>query len=110
MSIWLLVLGMALISLGTRLPVFLLGARIRFPPIVERALAYVPVAVLTAITVSTVAAPPGEVTGLDWRNPFLLPALVTFVVSWSGRSLLTTICVGMATYLVWRWGLGALVS
>jgi branched-subunit amino acid transport protein len=106
MSIWLLVLGMALISLGTRLPVFLLGDRIRFPPIVERALAYVPVAVLTAITVSTVLAPPGEATGLDWRNPFLLPALVTFAVSWSGRSLLTTICVGMGAYLVWRSVLG----
>jgi branched-subunit amino acid transport protein len=107
MNLWLLVLGMALINLAIRLPIFVLGDRIRFPPIVERALAYVPAAVLTAITVSTVLAPPGAETGLDWRNPFLLPALVTFGVSWSGRSLLTTICAGMAVYLLWRWMLGA---
>ena len=103
MNIWLLILGMALINLAIRLPVFVLGDRIRFPAIVERGLAYVPVAVLTAITVSTVLAPPSEATGLDWRNPFLLPALVTFGVSWSGRSLLTTICLGMVVYLAWRW-------
>lgn len=103
MSVWLLILFMAAANLATRLPAFVLGERIRLPPLLERALAYVPVAVLTAITVTTVTAPPGDAGGLDWRNPFLLPALATFAISRAGCSLLTTICAGMAFYGLWRW-------
>lgn len=102
-DIALLLVGMAAINLAIRLPVFVLADRIRFPRIVERALAYVPVSVLTAIIVPTVLAPPGPVDGLDWRNPFLLPAILTALLSLAGRGLLATIALGMAAYLGWRW-------
>ncbi len=107
-DVLLLLIGMAVINLLIRLPVFVLADRIRFPRIVERALAYVPVAVLTAIIVPTVLSPPGEATGFDWRNPFLLPAVVTAGLSFAGRGLLATIALGMAVYLAWRWVLGFL--
>jgi branched-subunit amino acid transport protein len=100
----LLILGMALINLAIRWPVYLFANHFRFPPIVERALAFVPVAVLTAIIVPTVLYP-GEGTALDlsWRNPALLAALVAAGVSYFAKNLFATIGAGVAAFLILRW-------
>src|SRR4051794_836077 len=104
MNIALLILGMALINLAIRWPVYLFANHFRFPPIVERALAFVPVAVLTAIIVPTVVFP-GDGTKLDlsWHNPALLAALVAGTVSYFGKNLFATIGTGVITFLVLRW-------
>ncbi len=77
MNLSVMIIGMALINLVIRWPVYLFANHFRFPPIIERALAFVPVAVLTAIIVPTVLYP-GDGTKLDatWHNPALLAALV----------------------------------
>jgi branched-subunit amino acid transport protein len=51
LSAGIVILGMALINLMLRCPLFLVANRIRIPGIVEKALAHCPVAVLTAIIV-----------------------------------------------------------
>ena len=51
MNIALMILGMALINLAIRYPVFLFADHVRFPRLIERAPVFVPVAVLTAIIV-----------------------------------------------------------
>jgi branched-subunit amino acid transport protein len=107
LSIPVLILGMALINLGIRWPVFLLADRFRFPPLIERALAFVPATVLTAIIVPAVIYPHGGTAELNWRNPYLLAAVITALISYFGRNLLATITLGMIAFLVLRWWLGA---
>jgi branched-subunit amino acid transport protein len=102
----LLIIGMALINLLIRYPVYLFADRFRFPPLIERALAFVPAAVLTAIIVPAVIFPTGPEAQLDWHNPFLIAAIVTVVISYVTRNLLATIVIGMAVFLALRWWLG----
>jgi len=106
-SISLLILGMALINLAIRYPVYLLADRFRFPAIIERALAFVPAAVLTAIIVPAVIYPTGPTIQLNWYNPFLIAAVLTAAISYVTRNLLATIVIGMAAFLILRWWLGS---
>ena len=95
--------GMAVVTFGVRLTLFALGERVRFTPRLRRALAYVPVAVLSAITVPMVLLPDGSHWQLDWRNPWLAGAIASGVLALRVRSLLAAIVGGMVVYLLWRW-------
>jgi branched-subunit amino acid transport protein len=106
-SISLLIIGMALINLVIRYPVYLLADRFRFPPLIERALSFVPAAVLTAIIVPSVIYPSGSTAQLNWHNPFLIAAIITAAISYATRNLLATIVIGMAAFLLLRWWLGS---
>lgn len=105
-SISLLILGMALINLAIRYPVYLLADRFRFPGLIERALNFVPAAVLTAIIVPAVVYPNGPQAQLDWHNPFLDAAVFTAIISYATRNLLATIVLGMGAFLALRWWFG----
>lgn len=105
MSETLLVLGMMAVTFGVRYPVLALLGRMELPAAVLRALRFVPVAVLTAITVPAALAPAGSLA-LDWRNAYLVAGVVAVVVSWRTRSLLATIVLGMGAFLAWRAWLG----
>jgi len=107
MNIVLMILGMALINLAIRWPVYLFANHFRFPPLIERALAFVPVAVLTAIVVPAVLYPKNDALALTWHNPALMAALVTAVVGYVSKNLFATIGIGMATFLLLRWLLPA---
>jgi branched-subunit amino acid transport protein len=95
--------GMAVVTFGVRLTLFALGERVRFTPRLRRALAYVPVAVLSAITVPMVLLPDGSHWQLGWRNPWLAGAIASGVLALRVRSLLAAIGGGMVVYLLWRW-------
>jgi len=104
MNIAVMILGMALINLAIRWPVYLFANHFRFPPIIERALAFVPVAVLTAIIVPTVLFPgDGKEIDLSWRNPALLASLIAAAVSYFGKNLFATIGAGVVAFLLLRW-------
>jgi branched-subunit amino acid transport protein len=103
MNIPLMILGMALINLAIRWPVYLFANHFKFPPLIERALAFVPVAVLTAIIVPTVLYPKGDTLDLSWRNPMLMAGLITAAVGWFSKNLFATIGIGMASFLLLRW-------
>ena len=99
--------GMALINLAIRWPVYLFADHVRCPRIVERALAFVPVTVLTAIIVPMVLYPvEGGDIQLSWRNPYLIGAIVAAIVSWRWHKLMPTILIGMAVFFAARWALG----
>ncbi len=98
--------GMAGVTFGVRFALFALGERVRFTPRLRRALGYVPVAVLTAITVPLVLLPDGRHWDLGWRNPWLAGTLASALLSLRTRGLLPAIGVGMLVYLGWRWLLG----
>jgi branched-subunit amino acid transport protein len=101
MSEALLILGMTLVTFGVRYSTLALVGRLRLPEPVFRALRYVPAAVLTAIVVPAVLLPDGRFA-LHPANAHLIGAVVAVLVAWRTRSLLWTILVGMAVFLLWR--------
>lgn len=102
MSIGIVILGMALINLVLRCPIFLAAHRIRIPAIVDRALAHCPVAVLTAIIVPTALHLDQAPDGSQWFNPDLIATGAAIAASLATRNLLATIAVGLGTALLLR--------
>lgn len=104
MNLWLIVMAMGLVTFGIRLvPIVLLG-RIEIPLAVQRALRFVPPAVLTAIIVPELLYRNNQVD-VSPTNVRLLAGLIAIVVAWRTKNALITIGIGMIAL----WILGALV-
>ena len=105
MNLWLIVIGMGIVTFGIRLvPIVLLG-RIEIPLLVQRALRFVPPAVLTAITVPELLYRDSKLD-VSLANVRLLAGLIAIVVAWRTKNALITIGVGMITL----WALSAIVQ
>ncbi len=102
----LLILGMAAVTFGVRYPPLALVGRINLSPGVVRALRYVPVAVLTAITVPVVLMPHGQVD-VSLSNAYMVAGVVSGFIAWRTKNLLLTIVIGMALFFIWRGVMGA---
>ncbi len=105
-TIW-LVGGMALVTYSIRYILLPLSGRIRLSPAVQRALGYVPPAVLTAIIVPMSLMPDNQGIKLSLTNPYLVGALATAIIGRVGKNLLVTIIGGMSVFLAWQWALNA---
>lgn len=101
-----LIAGMTGVTFLIRYAFFALGERVAFPPLVRRALRYVPAAVLTAIVMPMVLLPDGAHWQLDWHNAWLLGALATGLIAWRFNHLLASIAGGMAAFFIYRWMIG----
>jgi branched-subunit amino acid transport protein len=94
MDLWLIIIGMGIVTFGIRLvPIVLLG-RIEIPIFVQRALRFVPSAVLTAIFVPELLYRNNQVD-VSLTNARLLAGLIAIVVAWRTKNALITIGVGM---------------
>lgn len=98
-----IIAGMAAVTFGIRYTLFALGERAAFPVLVRRALRYVPVAVLTAITIPMLLLPDGQHWQLDWHNAYLVGGIAAGLIAWRWRLLLATLAGGLATFFLWRW-------
>lgn len=99
MNLWLIIIGMGLVTFGIRLvPIVLLG-RIEIPLIVQRALRFVPPAVLTAIVVPELLYRDGQLA-VAVTNARLLAGLIAIGVAWRTKNALITIGVGMVALWV----------
>lgn len=106
MNYTLMVLGMALITFLIKAAIFILGDRVAFPPMLQRALGFVPVTVLTAIIVPMILAPHGGGLELDWRNAQLVASVAAVLVcAATGRQLLT-IVLALVVFFGWQAALG----
>ena len=103
MSAGVIILGMALINLVLRCPLFLVANRIRIPGIVEKALAHCPVAVLTAIIVPFALYLDQAPDGSQWLNPDLLATIAAIAASLITRNLMATIAIGLSVALLLRY-------
>ena len=103
MSAGIVILGMALINLVLRCPLFLVANRIRIPGIVEKALAHCPVAVLTAIIVPFALHLDQAPDGSQWLNPDLFATIAAIAVSLLTRNLMATIAIGLSIALLLRY-------
>jgi len=105
MSLWLTLLGMGLVTYAIRLSLILLIGRIELPLIVQRALRFVPPAVLAAIIVPALLLPAGTLD-ISLGNARLIAGLCAALVAWRTRNILVTIVVGLAVL----WGLQAVIG
>ncbi|MGH2583002.1 MAG: AzlD domain-containing protein [Anaerolineales bacterium] len=96
-----LILGMALATMATRIPVLLLLSRVRMSEGIFRALRYVPASVLSAIILPFVLLRENQLWVAADNAP-LIASLAAVAVAWRRRNLLLTIVVGMALMLGWR--------
>jgi branched-subunit amino acid transport protein len=109
MNLWLIVIAMGIVTFGIRLvPIVLLG-RIEIPLVVQRALRFVPPAVLTAIIVPELLYRNDQID-VSVTNVRLLAGLIAIVVAWRTKNALLTIGSGMIALWVMQAIVGALMS
>ncbi|NLB87872.1 MAG: AzlD domain-containing protein [Syntrophomonadaceae bacterium] len=95
-SIWIMIIGISIVSLLPRiLPVALLS-RFEFPKLLNKWLSLVGPAVLGALTAVSIIAPEGEIF-LSVKNKYLWAFIPTFIVAVKTRSLLYSLLVGIFT-------------
>jgi branched-subunit amino acid transport protein len=104
-GLWGLFLAVGAGTFAMRLSFIGLYGRLRIPPLLQRALAYVPASVLAALVLPAVVYPGGQ-GAFTLDNPQLPAALVAALVAWRTRSTVLTLLVGMGVL----WGLMGLAG
>ena len=102
MKLWIVIFSVGVLNYLSRLSFIAFFANRSMPPLMARALKFVPDAMLTALIVPMIVASPSSATAvqLDARVP---AALVAAVVAYVVRGTIPTLAAGMATL----WGLRA---
>lgn len=99
----LLIILMALVTFLPRfLPLFLLARR-KLPPLFERWLSYVPVAVLSALLGPVLFLPEGKLALQPASNPFFWAAIPSFLIAILTRNMFITVLVGMGSVAALRY-------
>lgn len=105
MNVWLTMALAGLLTYAIRLSFILLLERVPMPVWFQRALRFVPAAVLSAIIVPGLFDRAG-VLDFSARNPQLWAGVLAIAVAWRTRSVLATIAAGMAALLALQLVLG----
>lgn len=93
---------MVAVTYGIRLSFLVFGHGLRFPSWLERALRYVPAAVLTALVVPMALAPQDAVD-LSVHNAYLPGTVAAVVLALWTRKTLLAIVGAFGVYGLWRW-------
>jgi branched-subunit amino acid transport protein len=93
LKLWIVIVAVGAINYASRLSFIAFFARRTMPPLLSRALRYVPAAMLTALIVPMILAPG---TGVEALNPKIPAALVAAAVAARTKSSLKTMLAGMA--------------
>tara|TARA_R110001606_G_scaffold196320_1_gene343911 strand:- start:64 stop:393 length:330 start_codon:yes stop_codon:yes gene_type:complete len=106
MTLWqgtLIILGMFIVTFGVRFVLFARADKVVMPAFIEKALKFVPVAVLTAI-ITPMILMPNQHMDFSLSNPWLLGALAAFIVGIWRQQQLLTIIVGVLVFFVAKYG------
>ncbi len=101
-QLWLTILAASLLTFGLRYSFIAMGGAIKPPPLIQRALSYVPPAILSALVWPAVALRNGHLS-LSLDNDFLVATLIAAVAAWRTRNILLTLLVGMGALWLIRW-------
>ncbi len=96
-DIWLAMIGLGILTFVTRFSFIALLERWQAPLVVQRALRFVPVAVLTAIIIPELVLREGFFDA-QLTNPRLWAGLVAALVAWKTKNVILTIVVGMLVF------------
>ena len=95
-TLWLTILGAGAVTFALRFSFIALLGGIQLPFSFERALRFVPVAVLTAVVIPLLLFDDGTLN-ISLGNERLLAGLVAALIAWRTRSVPLTLAGGMAT-------------
>jgi branched-subunit amino acid transport protein len=102
MTIWLTILGMALVTFAARVTT-MLALRGDVSPWLRRWLGYVPVAVFTALIVPPLLLHAQDGAQVLVLGPALPAGIVGALVAWRTGNVLLTIVAGMGVFWALRW-------
>ena len=94
MSLWLVVIGAGVLTFLIRLSFITLLANWELPPLFQRALGFVPPAVMTAIVFPELLIRDSHLA-LSLDNHRLIAGVVAIFVAWRFKKIMPTIVVGM---------------
>lgn len=97
-NFWIIIFIVGILTFGIRLSFIVILDRWQPPPIVERALRFVPVAVLSAIIAPELSLRDG-ILDLSPGNERLIAGIVATLVAWKTKNIIWTILVGMGALL-----------
>lgn len=101
-TLWLLIAGMAAVTFALRASFLVLPESVPVPPLMRRALRFVPAAVLTAIWAPELLMHKGTLH-LALGNERLLAGAVAIAVAWRFRLTSLTILAGLAALHAFGW-------
>ena len=101
-AIWIVMLAIGILTFLIRLSFIFILEKWQPSDIINRALRFVPVAVLTAIFIPEITESNGELA-LGLGNLRLLAGLIAILVAWRTKSALWTIAIGMLSFWLLSW-------
>jgi len=104
-QLWLTILLAGIITYAIRLSFILVFGRWQMPAWLQRALRYVPPAVLSAIILPELLVSDGQLA-LSFGNARLLAGLIAILVAWRTKNALMTILAGMGALWLFQWLIG----
>ena len=104
---WIVIFAVGSLNYLSRLSFIALFARVEIPPIVARALRFVPAAMLTAIVVPAVVFTAPATLQISYTNPKLASALAAAIIAWRTKSATATMAGGMVALWIAQWLLRA---
>jgi branched-subunit amino acid transport protein len=100
--IWLAIAGMAVVTYALRASFLLLPPGVQTPPLLRRALRFVPAAVLTAIWAPELLLQ-NQVLYVAPENERLMAGIVAIAVAWRWRMTSLTIAAGLVALHLFDW-------
>ena len=97
-NFWITMLIVGMLTFGIRLSFIVILERWQPPAIIQRALRFVPIAVLSAIIVPELILPGGTLD-ISLGNLRLLAGIVAIFVAWQTQNIIWTIIAGMGVLL-----------
>jgi len=107
LKLWTVIFAVGALNYLSRLSFIALFAKVEMPPLVARALRFVPAAMLMAIVVPGVVFSAPGTLAFSYTNPKLVAALVAATVAWRTRNAVATMTLGMLTLWLAQWLLAA---
>lgn len=104
-QLWLIIVGMTLITILTRSLFLLAGASIKISPSLQRAMRFAPAATLIALILPSLITVNNTVTATlinPVTNPKLAASIVAGIVFFHTKNMLLTIAAGMALFTLLR--------
>lgn len=92
LKLWAIIVLVGVLNYASRLSFIAIFSRRSIPPLLARALRFVPAAMLTALIVPMVVMPSGAIEPL---SPRVVAALIAATVAFHARNTLATLATGM---------------
>ncbi len=102
LKLWAVIVAVGLLNYLSRLSFIAVFAQRALPPLLARALRFVPAAMLTALIVPMIVTGP-PAAAAAWTDPRVIAALAAGAAAFATRSTLATLGLGMGSLWLLQW-------